>query len=174
MTETEPPASASAETPGTAPAETPGAPSADALHGVYAQTFVPRFYEIDGQGVMFNMWYLGYVDAAVDGFFEARGLPHADWHELLGAYAHVAHAEIDWKASVRYTDRPEVLISPSRIGGKSFTLDFAFRRDGEVIATGCAVYVTVAADGSGTTPLPERLVKALGEVRPLRPEKAAP
>ncbi|MCP2342759.1 acyl-CoA thioesterase [Actinomadura rupiterrae] len=148
-------------------------PQAPPLDGVYTQTFVPRYYEIDGQGVMFNMWYLGYVDAAVDGFFEARGLPHAEWLDGLGVQAHVAHAEIDWASSVRYTDRPDVLISPSRIGGKSFTLDFAFRRDGETIATGCAVYVTVAADGSGTTPLPDGLVKALGEVRPLRAAKPA-
>lgn len=138
---------------------------------VYAQSFTPRFYEIDGQGVMFNMWYLAYLDAAVDGFFIARGLPYDTWPEL-GVDAHVAHVEIDWKAPIRYADRPDVLISTARVGGKSFTLDFAFRRDGEITATGCAVYVAFAADGSGTTPLPERLIDALGEVRPLRPERA--
>ena len=26
--------------------------------------FRPRYYEIDRQGVLFNMWYLGYVDTA--------------------------------------------------------------------------------------------------------------
>lgn len=139
---------------------------------VYTQSFTPRFYEIDGQGVMFNMWYLGYVDAAVDGFFEARGLPFATWPEEIGADSHVAHIEIDWMSPVRYQDRPDVLVSTARIGGKSFTLDFAFRRGDDIVATGCAVYVTVAADGSGTTRLPGRLVEALGEVRPLRQEKS--
>jgi acyl-CoA thioester hydrolase len=96
---------------------------------VYTKSFAPRFYEIDGQGVMFNMWYLAYVDEAVDGFFITRGLPYATWPEL-GMDVHVAHAEIDWKAPIRYADRADVLISTARIGRKSFTLDFAFRRDG--------------------------------------------
>ncbi|GLY83335.1 4-hydroxybenzoyl-CoA thioesterase [Actinoallomurus iriomotensis] len=137
---------------------------------VYTKSFAPRFYEIDGQGVMFNMWYLAYVDEAVDGFFITRGLPYATWPEL-GMDVHVAHAEIDWKAPIRYTDQADVLISPARIGSKSFTLDFAFRRDGDITATGCVVYVAVASDGTGTTPLPQRLVDALGEVRALRPER---
>ncbi|MEU7749354.1 hypothetical protein AB0L53_50015 [Nonomuraea sp. NPDC052129] len=38
--------------------------SAD-LDGVFAQAFTPRFYEIDGQGVMFNMWYPAYVEVVV-------------------------------------------------------------------------------------------------------------
>ncbi|MET9451450.1 acyl-CoA thioesterase [Streptomyces cinerochromogenes] len=135
---------------------------------VFAHPVTPRFYEIDGQGVMFNMWYLAYVDEAVDGFFVARNLPYQTWSEL-GVDVHVAHVEIDWKAAIRYTDRPEVLVSTARIGTKSFTLDFAFRRDGEITATGCIVYVAVAADGSGTTALPSRLVEALGEVSVLRP-----
>ncbi|MGJ6968485.1 acyl-CoA thioesterase [Streptosporangium sp. G11] len=134
---------------------------------VYSQRFTPRFYEIDGQGVMFNMWYLAYVDEAVDGFFVHRGVPYSEWGEL-GVDVHLAHVEIDWKAPVRAADRPEVLVGTARIGKKSFTLDFAFRRDGEVTALGCVVYVAVATDGSGTVPVPDRLVDALGPVSPLR------
>jgi acyl-CoA thioester hydrolase len=137
-------------------------------NGTFAHPISPRFYEIDGQGVMFNMWYLAYVDEAVDGFFIARDLPYSGWPEL-GVDVHVAHIEIDWKAAIRYADRPEVLVGTARIGEKSFTLDFAFRNDGEITATGCVVYVAVAGDGSGTTPIPARLVEALGEVSPLRP-----
>jgi acyl-CoA thioester hydrolase len=132
----------------------------------FAHPIQPRFYEIDRQGVMFNMWYLAHVDEAVDGFFMARGLPYATWSEL-GVDVHVAHVEIDWKAAISYTDRPEVVIGTARIGKRSLTLDFAFRRDGETTATGNIVYVAVAADGSGSTPLPERLVEALGEVSPV-------
>ncbi|GAA4630257.1 thioesterase family protein [Actinoallomurus vinaceus] len=133
---------------------------------VFVHRVTPRFFEIDSQGVMFNMWYLAHVDEAVDGFFEARGLPYADWSRM-GIDVHVAHVDLDWKAPIRYHDRPEVIISTARIGGKSFTLDFAFQRDGETTATGSIVYVAVASDGSGTTPLPPQLVEALGEVAPL-------
>ncbi|MCP3759186.1 thioesterase family protein [Streptomyces sp. TBY4] len=134
---------------------------------VFAHPIVPRFYEIDRQGVMFNMWYLAHVDEAVDGFFLARDLPYATWSEL-GVDVHVAHVEIDWKAAIGHTDRPEVLVSTARIGKKSFTLDFAFRRADETTATGCIVYVAVAVDGSGSTLLPPRLIEALGEVALLR------
>lgn len=48
-------------------------------------SFTPRFYEIDGQGVMFNMWYLGYVDEAVDEFFIERGLPCREWRGMVSA-----------------------------------------------------------------------------------------
>ncbi|GAB3989965.1 hypothetical protein GCM10029978_116580 [Actinoallomurus acanthiterrae] len=133
---------------------------------VFAHRITPRFFEIDSQGVMFNMWYLAHVDEAVDGFFEARGLPYAEWPQM-GVDVHVAHVDLDWKAAIRYHDRPEVLVSTARVGGKSFTLDFAFRRDEETTATGSIVYVAVATDGSGTMPLPPRLVEALGELAPL-------
>jgi acyl-CoA thioester hydrolase len=130
-------------------------------------SFTPRFYEIDGQGVMFNMWYLAYVDEAIDVFFIERGLPYPRWREL-GFDVHVVHVELDFSAGLRIRERTEVLVSTSRIGGKSFTLDFAFRRDGEILCTGGIVYATVAADGTGTIALPGPLVEALGEVNPLR------
>ncbi|WP_433337741.1 acyl-CoA thioesterase [Spirillospora sp. CA-294931] len=135
------------------------------LDGAFSQAFTPRYYEIDGQGVMFNMWYLGYVDEAVTAFFEHRGLSYASWPEL-GFDVHVAHVELDWHDGIRHTDRSEVLVGTSRIGGKSFTLDFAFRRDGALTCTGHIVYVAVAADGSGTVPLPPVLIEALGEAAP--------
>jgi acyl-CoA thioester hydrolase len=141
-------------------------PSAD-LDGVFAQAFTPRFYEIDGQGVMFNMWYLAYVDEAVTGFFIHRGLPYGQWPGM-GFDVRVAHTEFDWKEGIGGGERPEVLISTSRIGGKSFTLDFAFRRDGRLTCTGCIVYVTVATGGSDAIPLPFALIEALGAIAPLR------
>ncbi|MEU1075097.1 MULTISPECIES: thioesterase family protein [unclassified Streptomyces] len=133
---------------------------------VFAHPIQPRFFEIDRQGVMFNMWYLAHVDEAVDGFFLARGLPYSTWSEM-GVDVHVAHVEIDWQAGIGYGDQPEVLVSTARIGKKSFTLDFAFRKEGATTATGHIVYVTVAGDGSGSTPVPQRLVDALGAVAPL-------
>lgn len=132
------------------------------MREAFAHPITPRFYEIDGQGVMFNMWYLAYVDEAVDGFFVDRGIPYAQWGEL-GVDVHLAHVELDWKAPIRAGDRPEVLVSTARVGNKSFTLDFAFRRDGEVTATGSVVYVAFATDGSGTVPVPGLLAKALSD-----------
>ncbi|NUW40866.1 acyl-CoA thioesterase [Nonomuraea rhodomycinica] len=142
------------------------APPAD-LDQVFAQPFTPRFYEIDGQGVMFNMWYLAYVDEAVTGFFVHRGLPYSRWPDL-GFDVRVAHAELDWKEGIEGGERSEVLISTARVGGRSFTLDFAFRRDGRLTCTGCVVYVTVSTGDSAVIPLPSSLIEALGPIVPLR------
>jgi acyl-CoA thioester hydrolase len=133
---------------------------------VPSYSFTPRFYEIDGQGVMFNMWYLAYVDEAVDAFFVERGLPYREWRGL-GFDVHVVHVDLDFNAGVRNRDRTEILVSTSRIGGKSFTLDFAFRRDGETACTGGIVYAAVSTEG-GTITLPDRLVEALGDIASLR------
>ncbi|MET9631905.1 thioesterase family protein [Lentzea sp. NPDC006480] len=122
--------------------------------------FKPRFYEIDGQGVMFNMWYLGHIDEAVDVFFVDRGLPYKSWPSM-GFDAHVVHVEMDFAAGVRAQDTTEVEISTARIGGKSFTLGFAFLRDGETVCSGGVVYATVSAEGHGSIALPDVLVKAL-------------
>ena len=124
-------------------------------------TFTPRFYEIDGQGVMFNMWYLGHVDEAVDAFFTDRGLPYGSWPSM-GFDAHVVHLDLDFNSGVRKSDETEVLISTSRIGGKSFTLGFAFRRDGETVCSGNVVYATMSTEGHGTIEVPAVLVDALG------------
>ena len=136
------------------------------MSGVWSgYTFTPRYHEIDGQGVMFYMWYLGHVAEAVDGFFVHCGLPRADWPDI-GFDVHAVHVDLDFRAGVRARDVAEVLISPFRIGRKSFTLDFAFRRNGEIVCNGGVVYATVSAEG--TIELPGRLVAALGEVRSLR------
>jgi acyl-CoA thioester hydrolase len=35
-----------------------------------------RYHEIDQQGVVFNMWYLAYLDEAMSAFIEANGLAY--------------------------------------------------------------------------------------------------
>ena len=137
----------------------------------YVHTFTPRFLEIDSQGVLFNMWYLAYVDDAADGYFTHIGRPYREWVEQ-GYDAHVAHVELDWRGSVAYRDDVEVLVSTARVGGKSFALDAAFRRRGEITCTATIVYVLFATDGSGTVDIPPQLREALGEPRPLGDQEA--
>ena len=123
--------------------------------------FTPRYSEIDTQGVMFNGWYLTYVDEAMTHFVEGRGIPYSRWLEL-GVEVHLAHAELDWKAGIGFGDRIQVPVQTTRIGTKSFTLGFEFRRGEEVMCAVSVVYVVVAADGSGSTAIPPEIVDALG------------
>jgi acyl-CoA thioester hydrolase len=136
---------------------------------VFTQSVTVRYFEVDQQGVVFNMWYLAWFDDAMTGFLAHRGL---DYDTLLasGCDVMLVHTEIDWRGGARWGERLDVAVSPARIGRTSFTLDFQVRRDGEAIADGRTVYVVVAPDGSGKRQIDGALRAALGEERPLRSE----
>jgi acyl-CoA thioester hydrolase len=119
-----------------------------------------RYLEVDQQGVVFNMWYLGYFDEAMTAFLEEGGLSYRD---LLasGFDVQLVHSTIDWSSSLHAGDMAEVEVRPVAWGHTSFTLGFDVRRGGVAVAAGQTVYVVVATDGSGKRPIPERLRAAL-------------
>ena len=122
--------------------------------------FTPRYLEIDQQGVMFNGWYLTYVDEAMTHFIDTRGVPFSRWQEL-GVDVQLAHADLDWKAGIGFGDRVQVPVRTTRIGTKSFTLEFEFRRGEDVMCAVSVVYVLVAADGSGSIAIPPEIAAAI-------------
>nr|WP_221208763.1 acyl-CoA thioesterase [Nocardioides albus] len=113
------------------------------------------------QGVMFNGWYLTYVDEAMTHFIDTRGVPYSRWQEL-GVDVQLAHADLDWKAGIGFGDRVQVPVRTTRIGTKSFTLEFEFRRGEDVACAVSVVYVVVSADGSGSTAIPPEIAAAIG------------
>jgi acyl-CoA thioester hydrolase len=122
-----------------------------------------RYLEVDQQGVVFNMWYLGYFDEAMSGFFAEGGLPY---HEMLesGYDVQLVHSEIDWRSSLRYGDEARVEVSLASVGATSFTLWFAVYAEDTLVASGRTVYVVVAIDGMGKRPIPPSIRAALGAV----------
>jgi len=135
------------------------APSLDTLAAMaepYLLPVTPRYLEIDGQGVVFNMWYLAYFDEAMAGFLGARGLPYPQL--LAGGHdVSLVHTELDWSAGLHYGDHAQVAVSVLAIGRTSFTLGFEVQRDGEPLCTGRTVYVVVSTDGSGKREIPDQL-----------------
>jgi acyl-CoA thioester hydrolase len=121
-----------------------------------------RYLEVDQQGVVFNMWYLGYFDEAMALFLEEGGLAYPDM--LAAGYdVQLVHSDIDWQSSLRWPDRADVEVSLAEAGRTSFVLAFEVRRrGGALVATGRTVYVVVATDGSGKRPIPGFLGTALG------------
>ena len=119
-----------------------------------------RYSEVDAQGVVFNMWYLGWFDEAFTAFLAHRGLPY---RELLagGHDVQVVHAELDYRAGVRWEDDVAVHVHTGPLGRTSFTLEFTVRRGTETAVTGRTVYVVVGTDGNGKRPIPEELARAL-------------
>ncbi|HUJ65506.1 MAG TPA: thioesterase family protein [Acidimicrobiales bacterium] len=120
-----------------------------------------RYLEVDQQGVVFNMWYLGYFDEAMSEFFAEGGLPYPEM--LASGYdVQLVHSEIDWRSSLRSGDEARVEVSLASIGATSFTLWFAVYAAETLVASGRTVYVVVATDGSGKRPLPPSIRAALG------------
>ncbi|MGI5127190.1 acyl-CoA thioesterase [Pseudonocardia sp. CA-107938] len=134
----------------------------------FRMPITPRYMEIDSQGVVFNGWYLTWVDEAMAAFLADRGLPYPELIEL-GFDVHVVRSELDYKSGVRWGDDAAVAVSTGRIGTTSFALDFQVLRGGEVCVAARNVYVVVASDFSGKRPVPPRLLEALGEPAPLLP-----
>ena len=80
-----------------------------------------RYLEVDHQGVVFNMWYLAYLDDAMTAFLLHGGLPYADMI-ARGFDVQLVHSEIDWKGSLTFSSSAEVAVTLARLGRTSFTL----------------------------------------------------
>ncbi len=120
-----------------------------------------RYLEADQQGVVFNMWYLGYFDEAMAEFLSEGGLEYPDL--LASGYdVQLVHTEIDWRGSLRWPEQAEIDVGLDHAGTTSFALGFEVRTGDSVVATGRTVYVVVATDGSGKRPIPPVLRAALG------------
>jgi acyl-CoA thioester hydrolase len=115
-----------------------------------------RYLEVDMQGVVFNMWYLAYIDDAMSAFLGAGG---ASYPELIAAGydVQVVHAELDWRAGLRWGEPAGVAVRPVELGRTSFRLSFEFRQAGQPVATAEVVYVCIGTNGTGKRPIPDRL-----------------
>jgi acyl-CoA thioester hydrolase len=119
------------------------------------------YYQVDQQGVVFNMWYLGFLDEAFNAMLERRGLPYPAML-AAGFDVQLVHTEIDWEGSLRQGDLVDVDVSLEGRGTSSFTLGFRLRRGDTQVATARTVYVAVSAEGSGSRPIPPALAAVLG------------
>lgn len=121
---------------------------------------VVPYFQVDQQGVVFNMWYLAWFDEAMSAFLASVGYPY-DSMIASGVDVHLVHTELDWRGSARWGDEVTVEVASGPIGTTSFTLAFDVRVRGITIASASIVYVVVGADGSGRRPVPPTLRTAL-------------
>jgi acyl-CoA thioester hydrolase len=128
---------------------------------------VPRYAEVDQQGVVFNGHYLTWFDEASTAFFDYLGLPFTTFNSW-GLDVQVVHAELDYLAPVRWRDSVRVAATCEAIGTTSFTLRFDVLRRGEglevVAVRGRNVYVVVSTDDWTKRDLPSALRDALTSV----------
>ena len=75
----------------------------------------PSYFQFDQQGVVFNMWYLGWFDDAMTQFLGDAGCPYqtmiAD-----GLDVQLVHTEADWREGVRYGESVTVDVATDGSG----------------------------------------------------------
>jgi acyl-CoA thioester hydrolase len=120
-----------------------------------------RYFECDQQGVVFNMWYLGYFDEALGAFIGGGGLSVAELIDS-GYDVQLVHSEIDWVGPLRWGDEAVIAVRLLGTGRTSFRIGFEVSAGGVIAATGQTVYVAIRTDGSGKVPIPAGLAAAIG------------
>ncbi len=130
-------------------------------------TVVPRYAEIDQQGVVFNGHYLTWFDEACTALLDEVAVSYPDLISS-GVDLQVVHSDIDFLASVRWRDAVRVEAHCDHLGTTSFAIAFTVLRsapdtDGieQVAVRGRNVYVVVSTGDWAKRPLPEPLRAAL-------------
>jgi acyl-CoA thioester hydrolase len=126
---------------------------------------VPRYAEIDQQGVVFNGHYLTWFDEACTGFLDHLGVTYPGLI-ATGYDIQVVHSEIDYMSGVRWRDAVRVAVRCERIGTSSFALGFSVLRrkpdtDEQLAVRGQNVYVVVSTDDWAKRPIPDVLRQVL-------------
>ncbi|WP_200846135.1 acyl-CoA thioesterase [Mycolicibacterium vanbaalenii] len=131
----------------------------------FSLPIVPRYAEVDQQGVVFNGHYLTWFDEACTGLLEHLGVSYPDLMSD-GFDFQVVHSEIDFLTPVRWRDQVRVTAECTRIGTTSFTVGFGVCRtsagtDERYAVRGHNVYVVVSTDDWAKRPIPESMRAAL-------------
>ena len=128
---------------------------------------VPRYAEVDQQGVVFNGHYLTWFDEAFTGYLDHLGVSYPDFIES-GYDVQVVHTDIDFVSGVRWRDVVRVAVSCEKQGSTSFTMAFSVLRQtpGEqeqLAVRGRTVYVVVSTSDWTKRQIPQSLRDALSE-----------
>lgn len=137
------------------------------MTGTFSLPIVPRYAEVDQQGVVFNGHYLTWFDETSTAFFDYLGVAFTDF-SVWGIDMQVVRAEIDYLAPVRWRDSVCVQARCERVGTTSFTLrfDVVRGRDGVDVTAACGrnVYVVVSTEDWAKREVPPALRDALASV----------
>jgi len=159
--------------PQTSPLDASGDPRSSCMVAdVSSLKIVPRYAEIDQQGVVFNGHYLTWFDEACTALLDGNGIDYAQL-TTTGVDFQVVHSEIDYLTSVRWRDDVRVDAVCDHIGTTSFAVSFTVSRTvpgdprgiEQVAVRGRNVYVVVSTDGWAKRELPDALRQALEAAR---------
>jgi acyl-CoA thioester hydrolase len=111
-----------------------------------------RFSDLDGFGHVNNAVYSTYLEQARLAWFERAGagepMPLRD--------VILARTEIDFRSPVVFGEDLEIGVRPSRLGTKSFELEYELHAGGRVVAEAKSVLVGYDYDREQSVPIPDR------------------
>jgi acyl-CoA thioester hydrolase len=95
-----------------------------------------RFRDLDGMGHVNNAVFLTYMESARIAYLGEHGAGNNPQQHLI-----LARMEVDFRSPVALGERVEVGVRPSRLGSKSFELEYEVRADGRLAAEAKSVLV---------------------------------
>jgi acyl-CoA thioester hydrolase len=108
-----------------------------------------RFRDLDGMGHVNNAVFSTYLEQARLAWFgEDEEMPLTD--------VILARTEIDFRSPLQYGDTVEIGVRPSRLGTKSFELEYELRSDDRVVAEAKCVLVGYDYERAESAAIPER------------------
>jgi acyl-CoA thioester hydrolase len=134
-----------------------GAVSIAAVEGfAFVHRETVRFRDLDGMGHVNNAVFSTYLEQARLAWFgPSEEMPLAD--------VILARTEIDFRSPVSVGEIVEVGVRPSRVGTKSFELEYELHAAGRLVAEGKSVLVGYDYERGESTPVPERWRRRLSE-----------
>lgn len=125
----------------------------------FVHTERTRFRDVDAMGHVNNAVFLTYIEQARFAFLAEIG----GWAGLEDTNRIVVRIEIDFKAPVRLGQEVEIRVRPSRVGTKSFDLDYVLRVDGEIVAEAKSVLVAYDYELGQAIAIPDDLRDKLAQ-----------
>jgi acyl-CoA thioester hydrolase len=107
-----------------------------------------RFRDLDAMGHVNNAVFATYVEQARIAFLSPHG---AKIENMI-----LARLEIDFRSPAELGETIEITVMPSRIGTKSFDLEYVLRAGDRVVAEAKTVLVAYDYERSRSVEIPER------------------
>ena len=123
----------------------------------YVHRDIVRFADVDAMGHVNNAVFLSWMEAARTHYMLVEGL--VDGVTALGMI--LARVEVDFRAPVRFGDEVQVGVRPSRLGTKSFELEYEVQANGRLAAEGTSVLVAYDYATNASIDVPEHWRDAL-------------
>lgn len=124
-----------------------------------------KIYDTDAAGVLFFGSQFRLVQDAYEAFLESKGFPLVNFLDKVSYIVPVVHAETNYRAPLRASDKITIKLSIRKVGTTSFVLGHEiYKEGGELAGDGHTVHVCIDKASGSKIPLPQKLYDIFGPV----------